>query len=81
VAALSAPAWADPPALQVSTDAAGNVTVNGVVFEASLGLSADDIRSLVEVSKTSLDQLIHQPQAVQDRVNRVLQIVCQEAQP
>ena len=67
-------AWADevasPPA--VAEAGAVDVVIEGVTFEASLGLSAADIEALVASCRDSLSVMVTLPQELQDRINAVI---------
>ena len=71
----SSPPPAEALVLEVVTDASGNVTVNSVLFEASLGVDAGQIVELVEAARTSVDALLGASDEVQERVNTVLMTV------
>lgn len=67
-------AWAEdatpPPA--VAETGAADVVIEGVTFEASLGLSAADIEALVASCRDSLSVMVTLPQELQDRINAVI---------
>lgn len=65
----------EPLVLEVVTDANGNVTVNGIVFEAALGVDAAQIVELVNAGRSSVDALLGASEAVQERVNTVIMTV------
>jgi hypothetical protein len=61
-----------PLALNIAAQADGGVAVNGVVFEADLGLSAEEIVTFVDVARFSASfGTMHDP-AVVERVDAVL---------
>jgi hypothetical protein len=65
-------AGAETPPLDIATDDAGGVRVNGVVFEADLGISPEEILELVEIAPVSASfPTMHDP-AVVERVYAVL---------
>lgn len=66
-------ATAQPAPVELRIEATGpGFVVNGVLFEDALGLSQEEIVALVQAATTSLHDLVEQPEAVQLRVNLVL---------
>ncbi len=75
LAGVASPALAQeaPPAMEVQNDEiSGDVLVNGVLFEAALGLDAGAITALVADCQSSLDVLVALPPELQDRINLVI---------
>ena len=70
--AAHAQQWSE---LDISTAANGDVTVNGVVFEAALGVAAEDVPALVEAAKSSAQGMMHLSNDVQARLSAVLDAI------
>jgi hypothetical protein len=71
-ACLGAAGAQTAPPLDVTTDDAGNIRVNGVVFEADLGASPEEILEYVEIAPVSRSFPTMHDAALVERVYAVL---------